>query len=74
MADYIPVDSRINLRVQIDTDAYGNPVLRTLGVRDIEPAATPEASAAVVQALGGLLAVPVVEAIKVDNVEIDTAE
>jgi hypothetical protein len=73
MASFIPVESRLNLRVQIGTDAYGDPILRTLGVRDIDPAATPEAAAAVVQTLGGLLAYPVVEAYKVDNDEIDTA-
>ncbi len=72
MASFIPVESRINLRVQVGTDAYGDPILRTLGVRDIDPAATPEAATTVVQALGGLLAYPVVEAIKVDNDEIDT--
>jgi hypothetical protein len=73
MASFIPTESRVNLRVQIGTDAYGDPVLRTLGVRDVDPAATPESVAAVIQALGGLLAYPVVEALKVDTDEIDTA-
>ncbi len=73
MASFIPTESRVNLRVQIGTDAYGDPVLRTLSIRDIDPAATPEATATVIQALGDLLAYPVVEAFKVDTDEIDTA-
>ena len=73
MASYIPTESRINLRVQTGTDTDGSPILRTMGIRDIDPAAAPESAAAVVQALGGLLAYPIVEAVKIDNNEIDTA-
>jgi hypothetical protein len=73
MASFIPTESRINLRVQIGTDTDGDPIVRTLGIRDIDPAATPEAATTVVQALGGLLAYPVVDALKLDTDEIDTA-
>jgi hypothetical protein len=73
MASYVPVQSRLNIRVQLGTDASGNPVLATLGIRDVDPAATADAVAAITQAIGGLLAYPVVDAYKVDTDEINTA-
>jgi len=73
MASYIPVQSRLNIRVQVGTDAEGNPMLANLNIRDIDPAATAEAIASVAQAIGSLLAYPVVDTYKIDTDELDTA-
>ncbi|AER65960.1 hypothetical protein Tlie_0216 [Thermovirga lienii DSM 17291] len=73
MASYIPVQSRLNIRVQVGTDAEGKPVLANLNIRDIDPAATAEAIASVTQAIGSLLAYPVVDTYKIDTDELDTA-
>lgn len=64
MAAYTPQSSRLALRINVGTDKV---VLRSLSWSNIDPAATADNVNTVAQALGTLLAYPIMEIQKADT-------
>lgn len=67
MAEYTAASSRISLRLQTGTNDEGRPILRSMSLRDVSPAAVADDVAAVSAALGALLDFPIVETSKIDT-------
>jgi len=62
-----PLETTIRLRVQVGTDAGGNPVLRSRNYDQVKPTATDQSVFDVAQALAGLHRDPVVQVLRVDE-------
>ncbi|MDO9509484.1 MAG: DUF1659 domain-containing protein [Thermovirgaceae bacterium] len=67
MAVYTTASCRLNLRLQIGTNEAGRPVLRSISLRDVSPAAIADDVVSVSAALGALLEFPIVETSKIDT-------
>ncbi|ADE57856.1 MULTISPECIES: DUF1659 domain-containing protein [Aminobacterium] len=67
MEVYIPMESRLQIRVNIGFDDNGDPVTRSLNFADVQSEAVALNVAAVSAALGGLLDYPITETRKIDT-------
>lgn len=67
MAAYIPLASRLTLRLNMGTDSLGRPIVRSRSWSGIDPAATADDVIAVANAIGSILPYAVHEVQKVDT-------
>lgn len=70
MAVYVPLASRLTLRLNMGTDTLGRPVVRSRSWSGIDPAATADDVVAVAGAIGSVLPYTVNEIQKVDTDEV----
>ena len=62
-----PLQTTVRLRVQVGTDAGGDPILRSRNYDQVKPAAQDQDVFDVAQALAGLHRDPVVQVVRVDE-------
>lgn len=62
-----PLETTIRLRVQVGTDASGDPILQSRNYDQVKPAATDQEVFDVAQALAGLHRYPTVQIIRVNE-------
>jgi hypothetical protein len=67
MAAYMPLASRLTLRLNMGTDSLGRPIVRSRSWSGIDPAATADDVIAVANAIGSVLPYAVHEVQKVDT-------
>jgi hypothetical protein len=67
MAAYMPLASRLTLRLNMGTDSLGRPIVRSRSWSGIDPAATADDVVAVANAIGSVLPYAVHEVQKVDT-------
>ena len=67
MAAYMPLASRLTLRLNMGTDSLGRPIVRSRSWSGIDPAATADDVMAVANAIGSVLPYAVHEVQKVDT-------
>jgi len=67
MAAYIPLASRLTLRLQMGVDTLGRPIVRSRSWSGIDPAAIADDVVAVANAIGSVLPYTVQEVQKVDT-------
>jgi len=67
MAAYIPLASRLTLRLNMGTDSLGRPIVRSRSWSGIDPAATADDVVVVANAIGSVLPYAVHEVQKVDT-------
>ena len=67
MAAYQPIASRLTLRLQVGSDEWGKPKLKSKSIAGVDYSADAASVLTVAQAIAGLLPYNLVEAQKVDT-------